>query len=153
MGSWTALESDSETPPCPLHLQFLQLLRARHAFRQRSLPGGIRSLFDRANRSVECKRRWNCVGGSVPGAVEADAAIAAANRDAAVVARVRDRYFCATLGFRAVPETGDGLAVGKRPCQCPAADGGGACVCDGDRRSKGSQVLWRDPIVNLAGGR
>jgi len=61
-------------------------------------------LVDCAGGAVERDRRGYCVGGSVPGSVEADAGQCAAGGDASVVGFVLHRHVRTALGFNAVPE-------------------------------------------------
>jgi len=123
----------------------LDLLRTNHSY----VKDLCYLLVNRASSSIQRNRRWNCIGGSVPGSVEADAGQRSSSGDAAVVRFVLYRHRGAALRFNAVPERRNRLSVGKGPRQRPTGNCS-AAVDNRDCRSKCAGVLRRNHVVDRA---
>ena len=94
-----------------------------------------------ARRSINCKRSGHGIGRVVPAAVEAHSVVAAACRNAAVIAEIVDGHVGAALGLAAIPELRNSLSIGERPSQSPIRDVSRSRIVDGDGRTKSAGPL------------
>jgi len=100
--------------------------------------------------SIHRKQSRGRVSDVIPCCGKADAVVAAASGNVAVIAEIVDFHTTAILRFRSVPEIGDRLTIGKIPGQRPVGPGRRAGVIERNGGLEATGPLIHDGIRDVA---